>query len=310
MPPVRDPQFTAQLRRDTAAVRLMHGRLGVRRALSKEQVKHAAESFRADGNYLSAGKKLINTRHPAYRSCTRLVSQARCYWRTMTVPFPVKGIRLLRRDRLEMFDLQMTTYRLELREATQALQDIYAELRAEAQERLGELFNATDYPTDVRDAFSIEWDFPSVEPPDYLQQINPRLYQAEQEKAAARLDEAIRLAEDAFAAELQELVAHLVDRLAGDGTSDGKPKVLRESAVSNLTEFVERFRSMQVGSNAELEALVQQSEQVVGGVDIADLRRDASLRQSIASQMATVREALDGMVVARPSRHLELEDDE
>jgi hypothetical protein len=46
------------------------------------------------------------------------------------------------------------------------------------------------------------------------------------------------------------LVAHLTERLSGD--EDGKPKVFRGSAVANLTEFFERLRHLNVGSNEQL----------------------------------------------------------
>jgi hypothetical protein len=43
------------------------------------------------------------------------------------------------------------------------------------------------------------------------------------------LDEAVRLAEEAFIAELAKLVSHLTERLAGQ--KDGKPRIFRDSAV-------------------------------------------------------------------------------
>ena len=71
---------------------------------------------------------------------------------------------------------------------------------------------------------------------------------------AARFDEAVRLAEQAFTAEFAQLVGHLAERLAaGPG---GERKVFRDSAVENLRAFFERFTSLNVRSSAELERLV------------------------------------------------------
>ena len=92
------------------------------------------------------------------------------------------------------------------------------------------------------------WDFPSVEPPDYLRQLSPALYEQERARVAARFDEAVRLAEEAFTAELAKLVSHLTERLTGQ--DDGKPKVFRDSAVENLNEFFSRFRTLSVHSDA------------------------------------------------------------
>src|SRR5687768_13580155 len=67
-PPPASP--AERLRLEAAAVRVSFTWLGVRKTLSPEQRAQAAESFGAAGGYLSAAKKLIDTRHPAYRAVT------------------------------------------------------------------------------------------------------------------------------------------------------------------------------------------------------------------------------------------------
>ena len=67
----------------------------------------------------------------------------------------------------------------ELAEAVATLDRRYSELKAAARNRLGSLYNSADYPASLQGLFSIEFDFPSVEPPNYLQQLNPQLYEQE-----------------------------------------------------------------------------------------------------------------------------------
>lgn len=57
-----------------------------------------------------------------------------------------------------------------------------AEQKAEAAAPFGtdaRFFSAGDYPESLRGMFSVEFDFPSVQTPDYLQQLNPVLYEEE-----------------------------------------------------------------------------------------------------------------------------------
>ena len=56
----------------------------------------------------------------------------------------------------------------------------YGELKAAARRRLGQLFDPADYPRALHGLFGVDWDFPSVEPPDYLLQLSPALYEQEQ----------------------------------------------------------------------------------------------------------------------------------
>jgi len=230
-----------RLRTTMAAVRVSLQWLGVRKTLTAEQKSQAADTFGAVGDYLSVGKKLLDTRHPSFKAVTAVKNKAVGFWKSLTLPFPEGGIRLIRQDRVEQFDAQMRQFQVELTEAVATLDRHYAELKSAARDRLGTLFNESDYPASLEGLFSIAWDFPSVEPPDYLQQLNPQLYEQECQRMQQRFDEAVRLAEAAFTAELAKVISHLTERLSG--SEDGKPKVFRNSAIGNLTEFFERFKS-------------------------------------------------------------------
>ena len=94
--------------------------------------------------------------------------------------------------------------------------------------------------------FGVAWDFPNVEPPPYLVQLSPGLYEQERDRVAARFEEAVRLAEQAFTEEFARLVEHLTERISGVGEG-GEPKVFRDSAVGNLVDFFERFSATRSG---------------------------------------------------------------
>src|SRR5947208_3239434 len=119
------------------------------------------------------------------------------------------------------------------------------ELKVLASGRLCRLFNPSDYPETLVVLFDVSLDFPSVEPPDYLRDLNPALYEAERARVAARFDEAVQLAERAFLDEFSKLVSHLTERISGVG-ENGEKKTFRDSAIGNLSEFFERFRSLNV----------------------------------------------------------------
>jgi len=297
-----DTGAATRLRATMAAVRVCFTWLGVRKTLSPEQKSQAAESFGAERNYLSAGKKLLDTSHPAFKAVTSVRSRILGYWRSLSLPYPEAGIRLIRQDDISPFTVQLTTLRQELIEAVQQLDARYSELKAAARRRLGSLFNPIDYPATLVGWFDCTWDFPSVEPPDYLRQLSPQLYEQEAARVAARFDEAVRLTEEAFTEELSKLVSHLTDRLSG--SEDGKPKIFRDTAVENLSEFFDRFRHLNVCSSEQLEDLVRQAQRIVSGVEPQKLRDDQPLRQQVATQLSGVQAVLDGLLVDRPRRNI------
>ncbi len=110
------------------------------------------------------------------------------------------------------------------------------------------------------------------------------------------------MAEEAFTAELAKLVSHLTERLSGQ--EDGKPKIFRDSAMSNLTDFFQRFREFNIGGNEQLDRLVSDAQRIVRGIEPQDLRDNAGLRQHVATELSRVQSTLDGFLVDRPRRNI------
>ena len=291
-----------RLRRTAAAVRLHFTWWGVHRTLTGQQKEEVGDTYGADVRFLTAGKKIVDVRHEAFRKLTSLRTRAVNYWRGLSLPYVEPGVRLIRQADVEAFVHTLEGFREELTQAEADLHAVYDQMKADARQRLGRLYNPADYPPEVRGLFLVEWDFPSVEPPTYLLRLSPELYRQEQERLTRRFEEAVELAEQAFLSEFSKLVAHLTERLSG--SDDGNRKVFRDSAINNLAEFFERFRTLNVRSNAQLDQVVEQAQQLVRGLTPQELRDNNTLRRQVATEMAGVQAQLDGMLVDRPRRQI------
>jgi hypothetical protein len=286
----------------TAAMWLSFTWFGTRKTLSPQQKAQAAESFGAEGDYLSAGKKLINVRHPKFQAVTQIRGRASQHWKSMSLPFPEPGLRLIRQSDIEAVNRQMDSLKAELEEAVEDLDRHFEELKSAASDRLGNLYNPSDYPSSLIGLFDMSWEFPSVEPPDYLQRLSPELYRQECDRMQARFDEAVQLAEQGFLEELAKLVEHLTERLRGE--QEGKPKVFRDTAITNMVEFFQRFGRLNIRSNEQLDELVQQAQNIVRGIQPQELRENLDLRQQVADQLSGVQSVLDDLLVDRPRRNI------
>jgi hypothetical protein len=291
-----------QLRTATTAIRLHVRWPGVRKTLSQRQRQLAAGAFSADANLLSAGKKLFDTSHPVFRAVSTVKSQAVSYWRSQTLPYVEPGVRLVKRGMVLGLESYLRESQLELQAKVRELDQCWYELVDQARTRLGDLFDPTDYPPSITDEFEITWDYPSTTPPDYLRSVAPEVYEEECRRVRERFNEAVTIAENAFAEELAGLVAHLAERLSGD--ADGKPKVFRDTAVTNLQEFFSRFRRLSIGSDDSLERLVQQAQTLLGGMVPEDLRQAKPLRERISEGLTRIGASLDGYMTERPRRNI------
>lgn len=264
-------EFGDQLRAETTAVRVRRSSLGTSRKLAGAQVAQSAETFGAAPEFISARKKLFDTKHESYKRVTAIVSSAFLYWRSVTVPFPDRGIRLLRRDRVETFERQMNEFVDDLMEAVDELNKVYqSEILPNARVQLGDLYDPSDYPQNLNGCWSIDWEFPSVEPPDYLRELNPRLWEQERQRATDRFNEAVRLTEVAMAEELAKAIEAIVERLTPQEvnayTYAGDSKLIVDNRTQNLTDELTRLNQeveqdgLDGNYNSELDRQVDEVE--------------------------------------------------
>lgn len=295
-------QTASELRQTMGAVKLSFSWLGTQRKLSDAQTKQAADTFHAATDLVTASKRLIDTKNTTYRVLTTLKSQASAYWRSMTLPYPQEGVRLIKQADIGAFEARMREYKEQLVVAAANLQLEYEALKVAAREKLGDLYNPNDYPPSLEGVFDLRWEYPPVDPPNYLMTFNPELYQQEQQRVQHRFETAVVMAENAFAEQLQDMISHLIERLTDE--PDGTKKTFKASAIENFKEFYDNFRSMNVRSNAQLDNLIQRATDIVSGVDVKDLRKNTNLRQNLTQQMGEVKTALDNLITNAPRRRV------
>jgi hypothetical protein len=291
-----------QVRAEFAACRVKFRWFGTTKTLSASQKTQAAQSFGAEGKAISAAKRLIDTKHDRYRALTSLKSQIIRYWKDHSLAYPEAGTRLIKQDRIDDFNQTLRGYKEDLEVCVGLLDEHFDELRDAARIRLGSLFNISDYPVSLADEFAVEWDYPNVSVPEYLRRLNPEVYAQQAQLVSARFEETVAMAEQAFIEELESLVNHLAERLSGD--EDGKPKVFRDSSLTNMAAFFHRFRELNVRSNEQLDELVDRCEQLMSGVQPQSLRDNDSLRRSLSTNLASVQSSLDQLMIERPRRNI------
>src|SRR3954452_10587317 len=77
-----------RLRTTMAACRVRFTWFGTQKTLTPEQKAQAAEAFDAEGRFLSAAKRLLDTKHTAFRAVTAVRGKIDAYWKGLSLPFP------------------------------------------------------------------------------------------------------------------------------------------------------------------------------------------------------------------------------
>jgi hypothetical protein len=285
------------------AISLSFRSLGLTRRVDESDRCEAAVMFEADSRSLAMQKKLLDTKNPAYAKVNSLKAKIRTYWLTNSLPYPEETIRLFKRSDIDQVVADLEAMKKEFEVAVEELENVYQDLVGEAKARLGRLYNPSDYPASILGSFDVTWRFHRLDPPDYLLTFKPELYRQEQQKMQDRFAEAVRMAEQAFAAEFGKLVSHLSEKLAGTN-EEGKRNILKTPAIDNLTEFFDKFQKLNIRSNPELDKLVSDAKRMVQGITTDEIRHNYELRDKLAGGMDLIKEQLDEAITVEPSRRV------
>ena len=279
---------------------------GTTAAVAKDKKQIMADSVGA--KKIGASVPKFDTKAPTYKALTKIKGQIRDLWEAYTLDWVEDGIRLIRQDRVAAFNDRLLPLTAELDAARSAFAACYPDLMEQAREDNGDLFDRAAYISDFEGQYTYKVDYPSLTAPAWLKDFSPNLYAEQSAKIAARFDAAVGMAEDAFAAELADMIGTLQRKL--QGLDDGTEKRLHDTAITNLLDFFDRFRSLNLHSSQELDRVFEMAEDVIsrknllGGKPITkdELKNSPSLRADIRTRLSAVGATLEGMTTAKPRR--------
>lgn len=290
------------LAQKTVCVTVSFGILG-----NSRKVSNSAVEVDADKSLIKVSKTLLDS--PELDAIRKADGEIRRYLYNLCLPFEV-GIYLLPNPLITTVETELRKYRGKRERMIEKFLEAYPRLCRKASEELRSLYNPKDYPSDavVRSKFYFDWSYISFGTPEALRQISREMFETEREKAAQKMEQASEEITAVMRASLAQLVSHLRERLTPG--EDGKAKILRDSAVTNLSDFLKFFELRNVTGDQELADLATQAKAVLRSFDSDPevLRNITTLRERVQKEMTAVSAELDKLVTAKPSRKFRFDD--
>ena len=258
---------------------------------------------------ISAQKTLLSSEH--LKTIDHYDGEIRKFLYTRCLPSLFKdGVYLVPTSLIEEVEAKLTAFAEKRRQLVAAFLEAYPSLMEDAKTRLRTTYNAADYPPVERleMAFRMDWRYVAFSVPGTLKTVSKDLFRKEQEKAANQWQEALEEIRALLRTHLGEMVKHMVDRLSGTG-KDGKPKIFKNTLVTNMTEFLDTFTARNITDDKELSEVVAKVRELLNGVDAQTLRTSSALRQSLRNEFCSLQGTLDSLVTSRPSRAFSFEEE-
>jgi len=197
-----------------------------------------------------------------------------------TLPWGMDGTQMLPSANYLAF---VSEFRKEKAEWERLVNDFvadYPQLKFDAQTYLGPLYNESDYPAvdEIRSRFRMDLAVFPVPSNDFRVNIADAELERIQQDVEVRVRQAASEAMRDVWQRLYDRVKHLADKL-----SDPKA-VFRDSTVENIRELCALLPRLNFADDPNLEAMRQEVEAKLVAANPDDLRHDAKLRASTASE--------------------------
>jgi len=183
---------------------------------------------------------------------------------------------------------------VEYKKYRDAFVDEWDEIVEDARRRLRDQFVPEDYPSAnvMRRKFGMSWQCLTFKTPD-KEVLGEVLYEQERDKARATWKNAEAEVVGALRESMNELIGHLIEKLKPQ--ADGKRSTLRNSAITNVQEFLDNFSKRNVLNDEELNTLVAQASRVLNGKSVESLKSEDA-RVVVSRGLKKVSKELEGLV--------------
>lgn len=244
---------------------------------------------------LNHNKRVVNKK--ALADINAIITKARNTIKSYALPFPIDSVYLVPKSKVFELATKLDELIENLPIAVDVFADTYQERIMEAREDLGEvLFNEADYPTDIKNHFSISYRFLEMGVPGEFKEVSPDLYNKEMAKFKQMMEEArgecVIYLREAFVKELKGIT----DALTGQ-TEDGKAKRIREDTLQKVERFFDIFKTKNIFADTELLKEIESARRVMFGIEASDLKSSEKLKELIVKQIEKVSDTVENSIV-------------
>lgn len=221
---------------------------------------------------------------------TKLANAVRTWHYTNTQPWGDNGDRLLPMTMFVDYRARLTDYENQFSTAVNSFLNEYDTLVAAAAFQLGDLFNREDYPTreHITGKFGFRYAFvPLPTSGDFRVDIHEQgLSELQSHYETVMAERATTMMQDAWD-RLYDALSKMSERLADDTDENGEPKrkIFRDSLVDNAVDVCKLLRHFNTTGDTRLEAMRQQLEDAMRGVDAQSLRESDVLREQTKAKV-------------------------
>ena len=220
----------------------------------------------------------------------KLAARIRLYHNQNTLPWADKGQRLLPTKLFMEYKQTMNSYEVQFSQLCSNFFVEYPRLVAEAQQHLGTMYRAEDYPEleDVRMKFGFRKAFdPIPESGDFRLDVSAQDLEEVKAGYEAKFDERLAEAMRTPWERLHTVLTSMSEKLKDEEGVDSK-KRYHDSLVTNAQDLVGLLDKMNITNDPKLEDARKQLELTMLGADIETIKESSHARESMKNKVDAI----------------------
>jgi hypothetical protein len=259
--------------------------------------KKTHQDFGASSDAGSYNKRLIAK--SAMDKVNSTVSRLRTKHFQLTMPWGDDGWRLLPSEVYLEYTQTMRQLRTEFETAVAEFLLNYPALQAAAQQRLGRMYDADDYPSvdKLRSRFHFSM---KIDPIESAGDFRVELSETEVLKIKAEIERRSREREANAMKDLWDRLYEVIERMS-ERLSD-EDKKFRDSLVKNILNLTDLLPKMNVTGDQELNDLADQAREKLCTYTPTELRSNKQARKETADAAKQLMDTMDAMAGYMPKQ--------
>ena len=247
-----------------------------------------------DDDGLRVNKLLISK--DAFKAVQASASAVRTFVREHTLPWKDNGDRALMRQGYQNFMVGFSQLKSEFDSAVDTfVTDLYPAEVAKASFRLGDAFNADDYPhpSDLSSRFGMTLDIDAVaEPEDFRVKLDEATVTEIQDGMREAIEHRVHKAMQDVWMRVSDMVEHFVSRTSPDAQR------FYDTTVYNLRDIVDLLPALNLINDPNLKEMGKRLRDTLYGYDPQDIRKNKEVRAEANQQAQEIMEDMKSFMKA------------
>lgn len=248
------------------------------RKLDKKATETVIIAHKANVSAGQYTKRLLPTAKEL-EAVNQVASQARKYFYEQTLPWLNDGTRIISSRNYLKFTTEMRKMKSEFDKRVKNFVAAYPQLKANAVNALGGLYDVNEYPDDIGERFSMELDyFPMPDAKDFRVQIS----EAEKREFQRKMRDVETKAMQDVWKRLYDVVHTAVSKLSS------KDAIFRDSLIKNISEMTALLPMLNISNDSKLDAAAKELDSLVSKLSPETLRQNQSERDKASKALKEI----------------------